>query len=273
MVKKLFKHEINAYLRVMLPVYICLGGVALLGRLIQLFEADTTIYALVNGSSIFVYVISILVCFGFSTFFSVVRFYKNLFTGEGYLTFTLPVTPTQHLLVKLLTSILFNFISTIAVWISFMIFTVGDVLNEVTKAFTYLCGKAVQTFAFDEWLHLSLYLLEFLVCIFLGACSGVLLYYVCIAIGQLSRKNRALCAVGVYFGYYFITQIIGTVLGVLLTVFATSPVMEKIGEFIEAHTTSFIHILLCSVIIIEVVISFVFFHITRKIMTKKLNLE
>ncbi|MBO5231734.1 MAG: hypothetical protein J6B88_03850 [Clostridia bacterium] len=273
MVKKLFKHEIKAYLRVMLPVYICLFGVALLGRIIQFFENDNTIYSLVNGSSIFVYVVAILVCFGFSSFFSVVRFYKNLFTGEGYLTFTLPFTPTQHLIVKLLTAILFNFLSAIVAFISFMIFTFGDVLNEVIKAITYLFGKAMETFAFNEWLHTLLYSLEFSVILFLAASYGILLYYVCIAIGQISKKNKILCAVGVYFAYYFVTQILGTVFGIVLTSIADSPLMEKIGDFIIVHPLASIHIVFCAIIVVEAVISFVLFQITRKIMTKKLNLE
>ena len=102
MVKKLFKHEIKAYLRIMIPVYVCLLAVALLGRVIQFFEADTFIYSFVNGSSIFVYVVAIIACFGFSSVFSIVRFYKNLFTDEGYLTFTLPVKISQILNSKII---------------------------------------------------------------------------------------------------------------------------------------------------------------------------
>lgn len=273
MVKKLFKHEIKAYLRIMIPVYICLLAVALLGRVIQFFEADTIIYSFVNGSSIFVYVVAILVCFGFSSVFSIVRFYKNLFTGEGYLTFTLPVTPTQHLWVKLLTSLLFGFFSFIVTMVSIMVITAGDVLGEIAKATAYLLGKVVERLTLEGWFHGLAYFLEGIILLFLTSCSGILLYYACIAIGQLSKKNRVLCAVGVYFGYYFITQIIGTVLGVAFTYMATTPVMDRIAEFISAHPIAFIHIILCAAIIFAAAISFVFFYITRRIMTKKLNLE
>ena len=154
MVKKLFKHEINAYLRIMLPVYGCLMIVAILGRFIQLFEADTTVYAVINGSSIFAYVVGVLICFGFSTFFSVVRFYKNLFTGEGYLSLTLPATPTQHLWVKLLTSLLFGFTSFIVVILSLMVIMAGDVFNEVTKALVYMAKIFIPKIGFHIWLYL-----------------------------------------------------------------------------------------------------------------------
>ena len=269
MVKKLFKHEINAYLRIMLPVYGCLMIVAILGRFIQLFEADTTVYAVINGSSIFAYVVGVLICFGFSTFFSVVRFYKNLFTGEGYLTFTLPATPTQHLWVKLLTSLLFGFTSFIVVILSLMVIIAGDVFNEVTKALVYMAKIFIPKIGFHIWL----YLLEAVILLILTASFGVLLYYTCISIGQLSKKNRVLCAVGVYIGYYFITQILGTIFMVVMTFFATTPFMEAIARFAVDHTYAFIHIILCILIVLTAVMSLVCFIITRHIMTKKLNLE
>ena len=269
MVKKLFKHEINAYLRIMLPVYVCLMGVAILGRLIQIFEADTTIYSVINGSSIFAYVVAVLICFGFSTFFSITRFYKNLFTGEGYLTFTLPATPTQHLWVKLLTSMLFAFASFVVVLLSLMTITLGDAFNECVKALVYMAKIYIPKIGFHIWL----YLLEAVILLILTVSFGYLLYYACISIGQLSKKNRVLCAVGVYIGYYFITQILATIFGVVLTVIANTPFMKVISQFAENHTYAFVHIIFCVLIVLAAVMSFVCFIITRHIMTKKLNLE
>ena len=46
----------------------------------------------------------------------VVRFYKNLFSGQGYLTRTLPVTSGQHLLAKTISGsiwVIVNFLATI----------------------------------------------------------------------------------------------------------------------------------------------------------------
>ena len=269
MVKKLFKHEINAYLRIMLPVYICLMGVAILGRFIQIFEADTTIYSVINGSSIFAYVVAVLICFGFSTFFSITRFYKNLFTGEGYLTFTLPATPTQHLWVKLLTSMLFGFASFIVVLISLMAITAGDAFDEGVKALIYIAKIYIPKIGFHIWL----YLLEAVILLILTASFGYLLYYTCISIGQLSKKNRVLCAVGVYIGYYFITQILGTIFMVVITFLASTPFMKAIAQFAVNHTYAFIHIILCILIVLTAVMALVCFAITRHIMTKKLNLE
>ena len=57
----------------------------------------------------------------------IVRFYKNLFTGEGYLSFTLPVTPGQQLFTKALVSFLFSVITIIVILVSSIIAMGTDV--------------------------------------------------------------------------------------------------------------------------------------------------
>ena len=53
------------------------------------------------------------------------RFYKNLLSGEGYLTFTLPFSATQHIVCKLLCGVLVIVIDFIAVIASLLIMVCG----------------------------------------------------------------------------------------------------------------------------------------------------
>ena len=165
MVKKLFKYEFLAYIRVLFPVYIAMLGVEVLGRILMIFESDTISSDLLIGGSIFMYVITVFVAFGFVSVYAVVRFYKNMFTGEGYLTLTLPATADEHILAKLLSAILFNFVSVIVFIVSFAIFAAGDVFKEVAEAAFYLIKKS-------EWY----YLLEFVLSAIVGMVSNILLY-------------------------------------------------------------------------------------------------
>lgn len=50
-----------------------------------------------------------------------VRFYQSLFSDEGYLAFTLPVTPGQHLLARTLVGGLWALIDTVIIFASFII--------------------------------------------------------------------------------------------------------------------------------------------------------
>ena len=150
MVKKLFKHEALSYVRTLSIMYTVLLGIALLSRIVQLFGGlfdtwkDTLIYdsyqSILNSTYV-LYVLSVIAVFGLTFVLAVSRFYKNLFTCEGYLSFTLPVTPTQHVLVKLCVAVLAEIASAIVFLVSFMIISWGDYLTEIFKAIKYEFGQ------------------------------------------------------------------------------------------------------------------------------------
>ena len=54
MVKKLFKHEFLAYMRILSVVYVILLTVAAATRIIQLFESDSIYYKIVSVFSQFI---------------------------------------------------------------------------------------------------------------------------------------------------------------------------------------------------------------------------
>ncbi|MBE6750354.1 MAG: hypothetical protein E7560_04245 [Ruminococcaceae bacterium] len=269
MVKKLFKYEFLAFLRVWLPTLAVLFGISLIGRIIQIFETDSTVYQIINGFSIFTYVVAIFVLLGVATVFSIVRFYKNLFTGEGYLSFTLPVTPTQHILVKAFTAIAMHFATLVAILISFCIFTFGDVFLEFSKAGNYLFAIALKDLKF----HLIFYILECLVLFTAILLSQFLFYATCISIGQLFKKNRVLAAVGVYFGFYMLSQILSTIFTVLFAVFGEYIPIEKISNFFTAHPQASVHIIFCALILLTLISAVIYFFVTKTIIKRKLNLE
>ena len=68
MVKKLFKHELHAYWRVLVPVWAILLSVATMGRVVQLFEQENVFYNIVNVSSIVMYGVAVLVAIAFPLF-------------------------------------------------------------------------------------------------------------------------------------------------------------------------------------------------------------
>jgi len=267
MVKNLFKYEIKSYLRVWLPAQAILIGIALLGRMIQFFETDTTVYEIISGSSVLTYVVAIIVCIGLTTALSIIRYYKNLFSGEGYLTFTLPVTPSQHIIVKTATAVLFQVLTAIIVLLSGFIITSGELFIEITKAAIYLFNMAYKTIGS----HLPFYIIEFLILVLVSCCCQFMHYYTCISIGQLFRKNRILAAVGVYFGFYIITQIISTVISVSMVFLSER--MEKILAYIEEHLTGFVHGFLLGGILLCLIGAVVYFIVIKFIISRRLNLE
>lgn len=270
MVKKLFKYETVAWMRGMFPMYAILLGISLLGRIIQIFEDSSNVaYNIFFISSIVVYCITIIVCLVMTAIFAITRFYKNLFTSEGYLSFTLPVTTSGHLFTKLSTAFMFSIISAAVIFLSFFIFMFGDAFNEVMKAASYLSRLALENLG----THYVFYAIEIIMIMLMSCVQEYLLFYACISVGQIARKNRILAAFGVYFGYYFALQMLGT----LFIVFATlnNDILQRIYQFIVGNFTvyAFYHVLLCGVLLISVLLSCLYYFVAHHMIKKKLNLE
>ena len=269
MVRKLFKHEFLAYARVMSLVYIILLTMATVGRVIQFFENDSIVYTIVSVIANITYSVSIFAAIAFCSVFTIVRFYKNLFTSEGYLSFTLPVTPSQHILVKSVTALSFDILTWIVILISGCIITAGEMLTEIFKALGYIFRKLYELASFQS----ILIGVEVLLLLLVLSVSGILLYYLFIAIGQLFKKNRILAAVGASFVYYILTQICSTIVLIVFSVFVSPEALEAFGQFVLSHPYTSIHVGMCSLIVLSGIFSVIYFLVTKVIITKKLNLE
>jgi len=283
MVRKLIKYDFMSYLRLLLPVQLILIGIAAINRIVQFFEPNEAVsgalgyysygslsssngYSTVFGSSIALYIISIIVCMLMTIIVSIVRFYQGMYTNEGYLNHTLPVTSSQHIFAKLLTSMIFTLGSLFAVFVSFMVITAGDMNYELFKAFFYLMGKLFKVYGG----HAVLYIIEAIILVVIYCAFVYLKLYFCISVGQLAKKKKVLLAFGVFFGIYVIKQIIGTVLIAMLT---TTPFLfQDIVEWFSDKPTTAIHIVMCSLILFYALLSLIYFLITKYIMSKKLNL-
>ncbi len=271
MVRKLIKHEFNAVGRSMLPMAVILLAMSFFTRIIQIFEVQSRTYDIILTSAIFMLVIAMIVSLVMSVVISIKRFYTNMFTGEGYLTMTLPVTAVEHILTKLLVAFVSVVATVLAIIIAGSIATMGEVLNEVIKAMDYIADAYFKFFGG----HGVAYIFEALIALTVAGASQFLLYYACISVGQMARKNRVLAAFGAYFGYYIITQIFGTVLVILISLQPQwlIDLMQSVTDFVEYHPYAFVHYFIWCITLFYGVLSFVFFFISRYIITNKLNLE
>lgn len=269
MVKKLFKHEILAYLRMLTPIYIILCGIAVMSRILQFFENSNGVYSIIFGTSIVIYVVSIAAALILTMVFIIIRFYKHMFSAEGYLTHTLPVTVNEHIFVKIATAMLSQVATLIAVIASVAIITSGELLVEVFKAISYL----YNTFSTLLKPNLLYYIIEVIILLIVALIAETLLFYAVISVGQLSRKNRVIASIGVYFAYYVISQIIGTVFVVAITLMSNTVISERVTDFIEKNPFKTVHIAFIGMTVFYALLSIAYYFITSIIVRKKLNLE
>lgn len=264
MLKKLYKYELYSLFRNLLPIYAAVLGFALLSRLTLLIKTDNALLQIPAGISTTVYVFSVIAVFVVGMVVVVMRFYKNLLSGEGYLTFTLPFTATQHIICKLLCGVLVIVIDFIAVILSLLIMGAGtDALKnifEVLKASIEIAGEkltAAQIIAIAA---------EFIIAIIIGMFQSLLMFYAAIAIGQ-QFKSRVGGAVVAYICLYAAVQVINTFIMVI--------VIAMFGS-IEADMTITVgtfQAFLGLIAVYSLAFAAVYFCITRHFLSKKLNLE
>lgn len=127
------------------------------------------------------------------------RFYKNLFSAEGYLTHTLPVTTGEHLLSKTISGCIWGIINVIFFHISILIVAATPYTIDL---FVKNSFKIQSELGFtDESSSLSItgFLLLYLAVCLISVVTNIVLFYASIAIGQLIYSHKILGAVAAYF--------------------------------------------------------------------------
>ena len=107
---------------------------------------------------------------------------------------------------------------------------------------------------------------KIIVYIIVGSLASLYQVYASMAIGHLAKKNRILMSVVAYIVISMILSFIGGIFGVFSAFTMQNLIYINAGE-------AFLHALLIFSIIISIIECVVFFVITERILSKKLNLE
>lgn len=174
-------------------------------------ELPTVLYVVATILSI-VAVLGIVV-FSFATIIFVYsRFYKNFFTDEGYLTFTLPVKRSQLLNSKLITSILANTATGLVIYLDIIIaFCIGvpDSLPDkenLRMIWEEYILEAIDILGF----HLAIWIVEAILLLLLFSMFTTLFVFTCITIASIiAKKAKIITAIGIY---YVANSVFSTVL-------------------------------------------------------------
>lgn len=296
MLSKLIKHEWKATWK--LPAGICIFEIIMTAIGCMMFRAPMwqsissgRVYDRLYPSDVismitfFTYMIT-LICATFAiTIYFACRFYKNLYTDEGYLTHTLPVTPRQLIISKMLISTIWSFIvsiltvlSTLVMMGSFIV-SLGVNSHELMDAFREL-GWTAQA-ANDIFIQYSggispvLFLLIMIISFIVGSFSCNLIIYVCISIGQLVKKHKVAAAIIAYLVYSGIVSIVSSIASVpfmfnfmkLEYVDPYSPLEMAIAPFATMVP------LLTAMLVVSIIFTAISYIGTEYIMKKKLNLD
>lgn len=263
MLRKLMKYELKWTGRFLLPLYIILVLITLIGRLIlSNVNFDTDVGELFVGITTLGYMFSIM-AITFGTFIIImVRFYKNLLTDEGYLSFTLPVKISTHLLAKTMIASLWTFLSIVMTFLSIGVLISGNIEISVGMAMSQVYDELYGVLGNG----VGLFGIEMIVTFVVSSVLNVLYVYVSIAVGQVISKNKILGSVA---AYVVISMVIQVATLIIMLPFG----LLNMDNFVSGDLAGSIHILMLILIVFSVVTSVIFYYVTNRILSKKLNLE
>lgn len=205
MLGKLMKYDLRSGIRTFSLIWIGLAALAAINGLTLRIAFDGDIQSELANFIItvlpMVLLVALYVAMGiFMLVFIINRFYKGLLGDEGYLMFTLPVSVSEHIGSKLLTSMIFQVGSfAVAVLSGGLLFAVltppnfSDVAQAFQEAGRYLRVNPLP--AGTGWV-----VAELIVYTLIAAAVSILQIYTAISIGHLAKKNRGWFALLAYVG-------------------------------------------------------------------------
>ena len=212
MLRKVLKHDLGAIYKLWTILSIsalvlgALSGVALRILMTPIDGAEHfTGYHVLSAIFLFIAILGIIAYILICYIFVIYRYYKNFFTDEGYLTFTLPVKRYTLLNSKLINAFIWE-TATGAVFILSIVLMLLIAPSDVHESGTLLSDiidsimpelNIIINFA-DGWFW------AFVVAIILLSISSyiftTLLVYMCVTIGCIvAKKAKALVAILVYY--------------------------------------------------------------------------
>lgn len=266
MLTKLLKYEFRATARLFLPLYLALIVFALINRFISPFKMleSTTFYfdvqAIISILAIAAYFALIIGVIVMTILIMIQRFYKSLLGDEGYLMFTLPVHPWQHIVSKLIVAM---------VWTTASFFvTMGSILIISGSGVAQLWGPLMEAMnAFRAYFGAAgFFLLPFAVLVSL--VSSILMIYAAIALGHLFFRQKLLASFAMYCALYVVSQAITLIILMPLGI----AFYQFLGEVTEP-TAFELNLVILTLLLPSLILVIGYFILTNIILKKKLNLE
>lgn len=281
MLRKLLKHEWYATCKVMVAINLALILLTFIGCCIlntDIFNhKDAVPMAILM---VILYTLSLTV-FGISTLiYLYFRFYRNLFTGEGYLMHTLPVTPMQLFHSKLIIGYLWTLLNTFLIIISVLALTfiAGYHFAETHNAedsVRLLQGFQTEPLdsnnfanAFFEFfgytpLQFLFHLTQLQI---IGSFVSLLTGYVSILLGQLVEKYKLMASIGFYIILYIVNQIVCSILMIL-------PALRILVQDTDNFLRSYYKDMMEYAIFSQFFMGFVFYFAAVFLMRRRVNLD
>jgi hypothetical protein len=194
------------------------------------------------------------------------RFYHNLYTDQGYLMHTLPVTAHELIWSKAFVALLWNIISTVVVVFAILSLVLSAMTGVSLPELLRSLLEELQVTEFD--MRIPLLILAWIVAMLAASVMSVFMGYAAISIGQRFKKQKLLGAVGIYIGLYMLIQMASSYMTTILITINARTISSISIEPLNAML-----IMMLIAIIATGALAAVFYVLTHYMMENQLNLE
>lgn len=274
MLGKLFKHELWAMSRIMLPVtaaLVVLAGLSNISvRYIDRVQSDFLTFVL--GLFLVLFFIGMVAAGVVLIVVIVSRFYNNLLKDEGYLMFTLPVSTHELVWSKLLASLVWTIVSMLVI-VALIWVTGLHALNIASSAMQVsfdLELSGLLRFFSEEFNisggYLALMIVELAFSAVIGTFASYLLFYAAMSIGQSFANRKVLMSV-----VFFLLISLAAQIAIPFVSMGIGEMYSNFNVNVTNFRTIFQQIILTA-IAIELVYAAILYFITNFFLKRKLNL-
>ncbi len=206
------------------------------------------------------------------------RSYKNLYSDEGYLTFTLPISRRAIFLSKTVNAFIWyviHFVLLIFSALTFMLIVPPSFDGELINPIVFVTlGEFVKSSFNDMGLWLILIALAAILILIAYALYSISFYHLCITIGAvIAKKMKLLAAIGVY---YAGSAVLSLFLQIIF-IFAVPLYSNGIGIYIDSGNAFDVGgVLFFSLLIFAMIIgslALAMYGLTQKLIDRNLNLS
>lgn len=274
MLKKLIKYEWKAVWKIMViinafTVFATTAGMCAMRALVSDTASDNGFYMVIT-ILIFLFYYATIIGVSFAmTIYIGIRFYRSMYTDEGYLMHTLPVTKNQLIVSRLLVHMLCMMITSLLVMVSVALLLLplfAEIFNTSSLTPSHMLTELMEN-GIDAY-GIPLVVSTFSIGIIgniISLTSGILSIYCAISLGQTFHKHKVMGSILCYIGIYCMLQTINSML--------MMPQMMSSISGIEINMMSYFHGTMLTASIFALITGILFYLITLYMMDKRLNLD
>lgn len=262
MLKKLLKYDLKWIYKVVIVFYILSFIFAIITKMFSLANNSLLFEVLekITAGATIAMVISALIN---GIMRSWVRFIRNVYKDESYLTHTLPVPKKTIYLSKVLAAIITTLTSVIVAIICMFICYYSKENLDILKSTLELAATTYNTTI------IKLLLVIFLV-VFLEITFIILVGYTSIIIGHKSNKNKMVKTLIIGFGLYTLTMCL-----TLLIIYIFGLINNDIMNIITTNTANInaIKIVMLLAVAIYLIYNLIYYYIGKKVLEQGVNID